>query len=68
MYSYSNMGNWVMAVSTSRAKFLIQFFCLKFRLYFKPLLSNVISSLEKVLFVMLIIPGWNFVGFTTFLY
>jgi len=38
-----------MADSASRARVFIQFFCLRLRLYFRPLLSNVNSSMVNAI-------------------
>ena len=54
------MDNWLIAVSASIAYVVIQFLCLQFKLYFSPLLSKVISSLEKMILVLLTTLGWNF--------
>ena len=57
--SLSPVGNCVMAVSASRAKFCIQFFFLACMLYLGPFCSKAISGLEKEMSVMLTTLGWK---------
>jgi hypothetical protein len=49
-----------MAVSASRARFLIQYFSFKERLYFRPLFKSVISSSENTMSVLFMILGEKF--------
>ena len=58
---YSDGGNRLIAVSASKGSVVIQFLCLKCRLYLSPLLRRVISSLEKIISVLLIILVWKLV-------
>ena len=57
--SLSPVGNCVMAVSASRARFYIQFFFLACMLYLGPFCSKAISELEKEMSVLLTTLGWN---------
>jgi hypothetical protein len=48
-----------MAVSASRVRIRIQFFFLECKLYLGLLRNKAVSSLEKVMFVLLMTLGWN---------
>ena len=61
------VGNYVMVVSTSSARFCIQFFFLACMLYLGPLCSMDILEMEKEMSVLLTALGWNvsfFCGFS----
>jgi hypothetical protein len=47
----------VIAFSASRARVCSQLFCLKWRLYFKPLLSSDSSRVVKVMSVLFTMHG-----------
>ena len=56
-----------MAVSASRARYMIQYFSFKERLYFRPLYKSAVSSSENTMSVLFMILGeklsWEFVLF-----